>query len=123
MKEIKFRAWDKIRKKMYDIIGFIKKGTEIRIWYEIDSMIYNESFYEKNLILMQYTGLKEKNGKEIYEGDILKCESCSTLMVVKWYNESAGFNLAWTEKNIIEIIGNIYENKELLNENNEVITE
>lgn len=71
-REIKFRVWDSDLKKMrylnstHDIIEFDEKG--IGQYHNLQTG-YGEWFGD----LMQYTGLKDKNGKEIYEGDIVKC--------------------------------------------------
>ena len=146
MREIKFRAYDKVNnimmynaQMMHDYSYYDK--------YMISEYIYNGSilsrgsFYsmilDKNIILMPYTGLKDKNKKEIYEGDILNIFEVSEndtkeyISVVKFIesgflvtepNEcqvplAAFHNLDKTYPLFeIEVIGNIYENPELLEE-------
>lgn len=110
MREIKFRAWDKERK-------FMKYP---KLWD--NTMPSNwDVFY----VLMQFTGLHDKNGKEGYHKDIAR--SGKRLFVIEWQNEEARFWLSpykgtndWQFMDMLksfEIIGNIYENPELLNHN------
>ncbi len=128
MRDIKFRAWNTEKKIMY---------PPSSIW-KMNLYDYEESY---NLNLMQYTGLKDKNDKEIYEGDIVRNYwTCNykkfdqpPIYKVVFKNASFGFqskpkygnyqnvsNKYWPaelcKSDNWEIIGNIYENPELLKE-------
>ena len=122
MRKIKFRAWDGF-KIIYDFWIDSKTGIPHQQWYEDMDRISGAK-------IMQYTGLKDKKGREIYEGDIFKTSYGSTkfLSVVEWDEINArflGFTLERERKILyvgrepaVEVIGNIYENPELLEVNN-----
>jgi len=115
MREIKFRAWDKEQKKMSFFVGIFH-----------DLSIFNTNNNPKNFELMQFTGLKDKNGKEIYEGDIVEFIGHKNRVVswtpddhhyAGWYAIGGIRSLpiySGKEPNTIEVIGNIYENPELI---------
>lgn len=124
-REIKFRAWDKLNSKMLEVSTIDFRTMNVSYSYHSNGH-RNESIVDP--ILMQFTGLKDKNGKEIYDGDIL--ESKGTRVKIIWSNkdfQGIGF---WAikadgdnEVNIHhfvtygEVIGNIYENPDLITNN------
>lgn len=113
-REIKFRAWD-LDKKQMNFCIFIGIG---KIFNMTKSFKPKEEI--KNSVLMQYTGLKDKNGKEIYEGDIVKTETVEGIGRIIYRDDFASFVVdfesgCWDSMEVImEIIGNIYENSGLL---------
>ena len=127
-REIKFRAWLKEEKKMVNVetIDFTDKSMQHLEKNEIiDAYLLRTTFLE-DIELMENTGVKDKNGKEIYEGDIIICKYGPEItMEVKWVDEGFrtlgkynGENYVGYVKNSAEVIGNIYENPELLEEKN-----
>ena len=126
MKEIKFRAWCDEDRKMYDactlhyFVDFGGWGYQVEVNGR-DSFLVpaNEASKYNQGVLMQYTGLKDKNGEEIYEGDILRYQE---LVGVVEYRHSGfiqriavndTFEAVWAA---CEVIGNIHENPELIKE-------
>lgn len=112
MREIRFRAWHKDCKVMeYDPL--IKNGKYFEI---IGNDIWGTS---DDYILMQYTGIKDANGKEIYEGDIVVegYKGKYGTYEIKW--NKIGFNLGSEDGRDYEVIGNIYENSNLLESEND----
>jgi uncharacterized phage protein (TIGR01671 family) len=115
MREIKFRAWDKVDKIILEIGSLFFETGGIKGFFK-----KSEHFLHKNnYILMQYTGFKDKNGKDIYEGDICKFANWKSKEII--WNDGR-YMLGNTmvicckmECDEMEVIGNIYENKGLLN--------
>lgn len=134
MREIKFRAWCERTNKM---------SEEFNLGYSSFKFVFKNHVEHwppdnKNLAIMQYTGLKDKNGKEIYDRDIFKdyvllpgvnpnlntkealyiVEIETPLSVkfkfIRYLREAPKYKMGTNNK---QVIGNIYENKELLNEN------
>ena len=125
MRQIKFRAWDKNIKGMcFDFCIHLGKNT--RFTPTIGSYDKNtiDEYWNKNMEIMQFTGLLDKNGKEIYEGDIVEDDG-DWYQVVWAYagfyadkirgggNESLSLEEIASSRDCCRV-GNIYENLELL---------
>ena len=111
MREIKFRAWNADLKKPFMAV----QGTA-----DLETLYSFMFHFSDNGILMQYTGLKDCNGKEIYEGDIVKpfsIEKTKNLSIIVYeFNQFRikGTYLYWNwDLKQVEVVGNIYENPEL----------
>ncbi len=116
MREIKFRAWDKEgNESTGEEIGMISAEE----WRERYSYVMPLPWKTNRYIFIQFTGLKDKNGKEIYEGDIINRGDYEPRLIQTVTYVYGGFSLYETKSSMppewdMEIIGNIYENPELL---------
>ena len=129
MREIKFRAWNG-KEMVYGV--YIKHG---KVWEESsdemnheDCVLWIRSGFQRvePKDVMQFTGLKDKNGKDIYDGDIFDSPS-KNKFYVKWWKDGWYYNNVKDEEYHVngnlsevaedwEVIGNIYENPELMKE-------
>ena len=120
MREIKFRAWDTINKKFIiddEDDGFVvTPDGSIQTWNK-NAETYMSSDRGRGAILLQYTGLKDKNSKEIYEGDIVKTKNKRIFEIEIPYIYFEIADGCWNTEIDFRVIGNIYENPELLEEN------
>lgn len=135
-REIKFRAWDKRVNEMHQVHGL----TPDTLW--LSGKAYPIIFHPlEHFVLMQYTGLKDKNGKEIYEGDVVRVtdedgdmywtDTAGNEHLVSdggigqvsfdfgmWYVDGGPSNglydLVKINSCLVEVIGNVFENPELI---------
>ena len=108
MREIKFRMWNDKTECMYEDTGLTALGLNESVELAVGA----------GYILMQYTGLKDKNGKEIYEGDIIEWFGLKLPVTVDCFH---GYRFMFGKDQLYKavgtdgkIIGNIYENPELI---------
>ena len=141
---LQFRAWLENEKKMVDVesISFKKirgRNNEVvrrypQIIVSVSDGISKTEWMDNSAVLMQYTGLKDTNGKEIYEGDIVGVENiysghgvrwqgivkfseCQYMLKVQSAEHTVPLKYLLRVNRYVKIIGNIYENPELLEQN------
>src|SRR5690606_32122071 len=137
MREIKFRAWDDVEDKMY----YTGEETDIIFYFDDNGIVAEKILgeYETEklpyLKYMPFTGLYDRKGTPIYEGDLLQHPN-GTIAEIKYSDDLAAFvavyaqsgntEMDYLDKEIVNkciIVGNRYENKHLLEEVNEVNNE
>jgi len=117
-RELKFRVWDKAENEFSDV-------SEYDSWNWFDR--FRDPKIPETLTIQQYTGIKDKNETEIYEGDIIQYQDGSyqspkyDKVVVEWRSENDGYDYngwklidTFLQGGECEVIGNIFENKDLL---------
>ena len=123
----KFRAWDGAKKEMFkDTFAITESGQVVVVEQEFVTSSPDYVFVD-HLVIMQSTGIKDKNGKEIFEGDIVDYKGRKA--IIKWHGSYASFIYRFVDEmqervsewnplflayHHFEIIGNVYENKEFL---------
>lgn len=128
MREIKFRAWEKRERRYYAVTNLNFPVSQVEEEMGIVAMSHHETIYGENLVLEQYTGLKDVNGELIYEGDIVRVWDNGTgfvtfkngsFIVDLGLDDNSSLSseayplLTWNSGDY-EIVGNIHKNPDLL---------
>ena len=120
----KFRFYSKRMNKIGIVISL--KPLRKRVYVEWDDTLSGTENIDDNGILMQSTGLFDKNGKEIFEGDIVYAysEGARLIGAIEYFDnayciktKNGVYNSLWTNAEYYEIVGNVFENQELVEEN------
>lgn len=130
MREISYRAWLKDEKKLVEVKSIHFGTKKIMYGYSEGSHCYgNVTCKFDDCELMQYTGFTDKNGKPIFDGDIVGCFGNTQIFEIKWCDVRGGYFLdnirmsgvgecrpecLGNLTDTLEVIGNIYDNPELL---------
>ena len=131
----KFRAWDSVKKEMFkDTFAITESGQVVVVEQEFVTSTPDYVFVD-HLIVMQSTGLLDKNGREIFEGDIVKryrspffkaeweylietvVREGASLLLGRDFGKNFGtlpFDSPFAKGDLLEVIGNVHENPELL---------
>ena len=130
MRKIKFRAWEEQKNRMLTTDNTNING-EMKSWNYWGDCIFDD-LYTDQFVIMQWTGLIDDNGKEIYDGDIVNYHNCHDVDeegesinyygIIEYNEHEAGYFIRCNslgkpinECGSFEVVGNIYENPELIN--------
>lgn len=125
MRTIKFRFWNQLAKRFQPPSKYAIDGEGKLVSYDYEAGAYDDPIDLSDSIIVpqQYTGLKDRNGKEIYEGDILKYEPLGATIYYEVFWDEANGTWKNTKENggnvgswfdLYEVAGNIFKNSELL---------
>ena len=127
---LRFRAWDKVAKVMiyhieqtYDGLGDFQENENIEDYVsDISFGCFADWLENDQFVIMQSTGLFDRNGKEIFEGDIVYAysEGARLIGAIEYFDnayciktKNGVYNSLWTNAEYYEIVGNVFENQEL----------
>lgn len=111
MREIKFRGWDEKTKKMV-----YWSLNDLLVRFNADEKYKGDDKPSPFFEWMESTGLRDKNETVIYEGDIVKHSYRVSVTVVEWREKEAQWSMGGYNNDTVEVVGNVYENPELLKE-------